>query len=432
MKKSLLCLALLMFVLLLTACGAPKEVPEQMIVWTVEDYLKECGYGTVTDHSYEVTHSPEESTKTDTVHIALEATCERASLSTSYDATYQYNKASDLWTVIRGGEWQSASIASYRLDYSPKPLLSVMIKQDRYAEIETEPIWGSIPETEPVDYWHIDSANNDIFYLETIDADSAYDFFLTICSILLDLPDGITEEANAAGENYHYLRYSESDTGAFLICQDNRILAANGETGVLDVILNEIGLISDTQDNPFDVETEIYQIGEKYLQEGELDAAIEVFRTLGDFSDSAARVEEAIEKKNALNYENAEKMFENKDYVGAISAFEALGSYRDSAQRIDEVRAAAAEVQIATIVSDDEGTKKTFNADGTYRFDFESYSIVDEGSYTYEDGVLTLKDVNGVEYTAEGETLHLHYGYSGAPDQLTGEFTIAPVIFSQE
>ena len=119
-----------------------------MIVWTVEDYLKECGYGTVTDHSYEVTHSPEESTKTDTVHIALEATCERASLSTTYDATYQYNKASDLWTVIRGGEWQSASIASYRLDYSPKPLLSVMLKRDRRAEIETEPIyiWDSIPE----------------------------------------------------------------------------------------------------------------------------------------------------------------------------------------------------------------------------------------------------------------------------------------------
>ena len=67
MKKSLLCLALLMFVLLLTACGAPKEVPEQMIVWTVEDYLKESGYGTVTEHSYEVTHSPDESTKTDTV-----------------------------------------------------------------------------------------------------------------------------------------------------------------------------------------------------------------------------------------------------------------------------------------------------------------------------------------------------------------------------
>ena len=437
-EKSLLCLALAMLGPFLTSCSAPKEVPEQTIAWVVEDYLQGSGLGAVAESSYEVTHTPDESTKTDTVHIALDAAFERASLSSSYAATYQYNKASDLWTLIRGGQWQTETVDSYRLDYSPAPLLSIMIKQDRYAEIETEPIyiWGSIPETEPVDYWHIDSANNDIYYLETIDADSAYEFFLTICSMLVDLPDGVTEEANAAGENYHYLRYSVSDRDAFLICQDNRILVANGETGVLDEILNAIGLVSDRQDNPFDVETEtkqhVYHIGEKYLQEGELDAAIEVFGALGDFNDSAARVEEAIEKKNALKYEKAEKMFENKDYVGAISAFEALGSYKDSAERIDDVKAAAAEVKGVTIDSDDEGTKMSFNSDGTYRFDFESYSIVDEGTYTYEGGVLTVKDVNGVEYTAEGETLHLHYGYSGAPEQLTGEFTIDPVIFSQE
>ena len=91
--------------------------------------------------------------------------------------------------------------------------------------------------------------------------------------------------------------------------------------------------------------------------------------------------------------------------------------------------AESAEVQSVTIVSDDEGTKMTFNADGTYRFDFEAYSIVDEGTYTYEGGVLTVKDANGVEYKAEGDPMHLHYGYSGAPDQLTGEYTIPAETF---
>ena len=43
--------------------------------------------------------------------------------------------------------------------------------------------------------------------------------------------------------------------------------------------------------------------------------------------------------------------------------------------------------------------------------------------------MLTLTDVNGVKYTADGETLHLHYGYSGAPDQLTGDYSIDPAIF---
>ena len=82
------------------------------------------------------------------------------------------------------------------------------------------------------------------------------------------------------------------------------------------------------------------------------------------------------------------------------------------------------------IPSDDEGTKMTFFPGGTYRFDFESYSIVDEGTYTFEDGVLTLTDVNGVQYTADGDPLHLHYGYSGAPDQLTGDYTIAADTFN--
>ena len=73
----------------------------------------------------------------------------------------------------------------------------------------------------------------------------------------------------------------------------------------------------------------------------------------------------------------------------------------------------------------------TFYADGSYRFDFEAYAIVDEGTYTYEDGILTLTDVNGVAYAAEGDPLLLHYGYSGAPDQLTGDYTIPAALFAE-
>ena len=82
-----------------------------------------------------------------------------------------------------------------------------------------------------------------------------------------------------------------------------------------------------------------------------------------------------------------------------------------------------------TIPSDDSGTEITFNSDGTYRFWFASYSVEDLGTYTYENGALTLTDVNGVTYSAEGDPMHLHYGYSGAPDQLTGEYTIPASTF---
>ena len=75
------------------------------------------------------------------------------------------------------------------------------------------------------------------------------------------------------------------------------------------------------------------------------------------------------------------------------------------------------------IPSDDGGTEMTFNADGTYRFWFEAYSIEDLGTYTYENGVLTLTDKNGKTSVGEGDPIKLHYTYSGS-DQLTGDYTI--------
>ncbi len=82
------------------------------------------------------------------------------------------------------------------------------------------------------------------------------------------------------------------------------------------------------------------------------------------------------------------------------------------------------------IASDDGATEMTFNPDGTYRFWFASYSIEDKGTYTYENGVLTLTDVNGKETRAEGDPIKLHYAYSGS-DQLTGEFTVPAELLNR-
>ena len=129
---------------------------------------------------------------------------------------------------------------------------------------------------------------------------------------------------------------------------------------------------------------------------------------------------------NGLQYTaDGDPMHLHYGYSGAPDQL--TGEYTIPASSFDF--AAAGETQSVTIVSDDEGTKMTFNSDGTYRFDFEAYGIVDEGTYTYEGGVLTLTDVNGLTYTADGDPMHLHYGYSGAPDQLTGEYTIPASSF---
>ena len=76
-----------------------------------------------------------------------------------------------------------------------------------------------------------------------------------------------------------------------------------------------------------------------------------------------------------------------------------------------------------TIASEDGGTEMTFNPDGTYRFFFAAYNVEDLGSYTYENGVLTLTDAKGNAHTAEGDPLKLHYVCT-LSDQLVGDYTI--------
>ena len=114
---------------------------------------------------------------------------------------------------------------------------------------------------------------------------------------------------------------------------------------------------------------------------------------------------------------NSDKTIEA--YVSAAPAEEAPAEEAAPAEKAAEAPA----VEGVTIPSDDGGTEMTFNSDGTYRFWFGSYSIEDLGTYTYENGVLTLTDVNGKESSGEGDPIKLHYTYSGS-DQLTGDYTI--------
>ncbi|MDO4851965.1 MAG: hypothetical protein Q4A88_00930 [Clostridia bacterium] len=67
-----------------------------------------------------------------------------------------------------------------------------------------------------------------------------------------------------------------------------------------------------------------------------------------------------------------------------------------------------------------EGTY-TFNGDGTYRFFFEAYNVEDPGTYTMENGVLTVTNANGLAMTPENGVLHY---ISSMSDMLTGDFAI--------
>ncbi len=115
--------------------------------------------------------------------------------------------------------------------------------------------------------------------------------------------------------------------------------------------------------------------------------------------------------------------------TGAAPPNEPGGKEEDGAPKPSEEPAPSLEpdvevTEIVTVSSDDGATTLTFYSDGTYRFFFELHSIEDKGTYTYEDGVLTVTNVNGLEMTAEGDPLKLHY-VTAVSDQLTGDFTIS-------
>ena len=97
------------------------------------------------------------------------------------------------------------------------------------------------------------------------------------------------------------------------------------------------------------------------------------------------------------------------------------GDFTVSAADLNFEGSAAAEP--VTVPSDDGATTMTFNPDGTYLFAFEAYGVEDAGTYTFENGVLTLTDANGKETSAEGDPLKLTYTFSQS-DQLTGDFTV--------
>lgn len=113
-----------------------------------------------------------------------------------------------------------------------------------------------------------------------------------------------------------------------------------------------------------------YAYAEQYLAENAFDDAESLFRALGNYRDSAARVEEAIEAQKAAAYAEAEARLAAMDYSGAIAAFTALGDYRDSAARVNEAREKQEElrglrIEIGKPIATGNGHTVGLKADGT-------------------------------------------------------------------
>ena len=83
-----------------------------------------------------------------------------------------------------------------------------------------------------------------------------------------------------------------------------------------------------------------YEYAVDQQKRGSLTAALEAFRKLGNYGDSAARMQQCAESLRAEKYETAQQNKRNGRWDEAIRGFESLMGYRDSAEQAKTCREA--------------------------------------------------------------------------------------------
>lgn len=118
MKRRFLLIVFLSFIIMtIVGCGAQQTVPEKTLEWVVSDYIdKNQLDGPCLESSYQVTHDPDRKTNSDSVRVYLTMNCQHVTATSTYEATYQYDKSSGLWTLCRGGLWDKAELISLHID----------------------------------------------------------------------------------------------------------------------------------------------------------------------------------------------------------------------------------------------------------------------------------------------------------------------------
>lgn len=100
------------------------------------------------------------------------------------------------------------------------------------------------------------------------------------------------------------------------------------------------------------------------------------------------------------------------------------GSDKPEADPTPETDPAPAQTDGLVMLSPEwDAVKITFHNDGTYKFDLSAYNMVEEGTWVYADGVLTVTKPSGntVSSVMDGDTMKLDY-VSDASEQLVGKF----------
>ena len=87
------------------------------------------------------------------------------------------------------------------------------------------------------------------------------------------------------------------------------------------------------QDSAAKVQEANYQAAQSLLDTGAYDRAAEAFSELGNYKDSPQKAEDAVHEKA---YQKAQTLMDSEEYDQAAEAFTALGAYKDSAQKVKD------------------------------------------------------------------------------------------------
>lgn len=106
MKKLALLFSLAAFFLLaacLSGCGNSSQVPDSMLQLAVDERFSEKEY------TWSATHHYDSQARTDTVNLTATLQEEYGAKNRSCKIVYQYDRASDTWSVYSKGEWSEPS-----------------------------------------------------------------------------------------------------------------------------------------------------------------------------------------------------------------------------------------------------------------------------------------------------------------------------------
>lgn len=113
MKKALVIIMITATLLLtLSGCGkSPAEVPDLMIESFILDSEVYEDYSYAGDCTWRASHKPDKETHTDRVSILVQFNGAYGTIETVCNAEFVYNRASDLWSLQRGGQWTEPDVS---------------------------------------------------------------------------------------------------------------------------------------------------------------------------------------------------------------------------------------------------------------------------------------------------------------------------------